>query len=436
MNQLFVSLMMISVLLTGAQAMTLTEMQIAYQKKVLNINSARDGKRLTLNQGYLRVLSKAESEFQKTGQLEEILEVKKERAAIEKGTWPLLELEPLLRKKLRSARGTYVERYIAFERSWAKSTTVAADKMLTLLDNQKNILTKEGKIEDAILVAKESKKLLENSTIANARLLVDRLTASGRSRAAYIFRRGGDDIEVLVHYDSAGKVSWTSEVANVEERSKGSPTGRQTQAETLGEFIGADGFEADPYVAFDQSVESGKLAFREMHGVERAKSVKAGEKLGVEFSLKENISNAYLTLEDVMAPLASPALHRLTCEYFVPKNNKKLTGFMFRQGDSKDGYSFSPKFLNQGKWTTASCEGVSGSPYKFLRIHFAVPTFDDFKKAGGDSILLRNLKIEHIRFSAFIVEAYDNQGATKLAELDPAKQKMLIDYGKLLPASK
>ncbi|MDA7862894.1 hypothetical protein N9A63_04710, partial [Akkermansiaceae bacterium] len=329
-------------------------------------------------------------------------------------------------------RGIYLKSRLGIERKWALATTNAADTMVTALGAQKLRLTKEGELKQAQAAEAQIVEISEDPRILNARELPKRLSKDGRSRVACIVRRQGDDIEVLVRFDSAGKISLKSPVENIREKTGKAGEKGGTSANTLGEFVGASNFESDPVVVFDETVESGKIVFEEVAGFEIKKRVSVSDKEGVQFSLMKGTNNGYLGMNEILPPLSEPATFRLTCEYLIPKSNKMISGISARHGNSSQGANFKD-FLDQvGQWTIGITEGVSASPDGLLRLHLRGVPFGDYPKAIGDSFLIRSLKIELLKTSASIVESYGSNGEVTSETKAKASQKLLVSNGTLI----
>ncbi|MDB4669538.1 hypothetical protein OAF33_00695 [bacterium] len=417
-------------------ALTLNEIEVVFRSEILKVNETRDSSAAKLRDNYQKALIGLQKSYQESKDLKRALLVKKEIENVLGKQWPLAPLAPELASKAAKLRKIFLKEFIEIEHKWGLETSHLAGRMEKLLTKERDDLTKAGKLEEALKVETRIKALSENPEIIRARELPKRLSKSGQGRAAFVMRRCGDNIEVLVRFDNAGKLSWKSPIENIIEKTGGGKERGKTQAKTLGEFMGAKGFSTFPYTAFDESVQSGKLNFTELYGVTREKKLNQLDQDGVGFSIKPGVKNAYLTLAGVMASTSGPATHRITCEYLIPETNRKLAGFNFRHGASKDGVSLLPSCSKKGKWTSQIVEGVSGSLSDLLRVHFAIPTFDDYPLAGGDLIILRLLKIEYIRFSGFVVEAFDENGVPSTQDYEQASQKMMIQNGSFIPESK
>jgi hypothetical protein len=66
-----------------------------------------------------------------------------------------------------------------------------------------------------------------------------------------------------------------------------------------------------------------------------------------------------------------------------------------------------------------------------LRIHFSGFKLSTINRAWGDEFVLKNLRIEFIKFSAHIVEQYGDSGEVIIAEKNPLRQRLLVTNGVL-----
>ena len=424
-------ILMAAILLESVHALALSEIQVAYQAQVLKIDEERKASVDTLQKSYLKALDGIRNSFQKAGDLDRILKVKEESELIKKGTWPLPPLPEELEHRVAASRKLYLKTYVKFDRAWAMSMIKVSEKMITLLNKKRVELTKAGDLEEAKKAQMLTEVINKDPDVMRARELPKRVSEGGHARGAFVLRRGGDNIEVLVKYDSSGKLSLKSPVENVVEQTESRKERGETAAKTLGEFVGAKGFEVDAYTSFDKSVESGKFEFTQLIGssVEKTTEIKDGPAMVIKLGKK--VSNAYFRIAGVLSPLHAPATHRITVQYFVPKDNHKVVGLNFQHGGAS-GKPIGKPITTVGKWETATLEAASGSSDDFLTGYFRGPSFKEFPASGGDRVYLKALKIEHIKFSAFIVEELGSSGNPAKKETDSGIQRMFVKNGVIL----
>ena len=76
-------------------------------------------------------------------------------------------------------------------------------------------------------------------------------------------------------------------------------------------------------------------------------------------------------------------------------------------------------------------EGPGGSILPLFRIHFSGFKLSTINRAWGDEVVLKNLRIEFIKFSAHIVEQYGDSGEAIIAEKNSLRQRLLVTNGVL-----
>ncbi|MEN8679780.1 MAG: hypothetical protein ABF391_06975, partial [Akkermansiaceae bacterium] len=202
-------------------ALSVEDLQVSFQAAVLKANESRDKQIGTLDQRYTAALANLQEKAQKKADLEEALAIKNEGKLIAEKTWPLPPVPGEHAKTLNRPRQTYLKTRLGIEREWALSMSNLADKMEEALEAQVTGLTKAGNLKEAQRAKELLEKIQKDPELAKARELPSRVTRSGRSRAGYLVRRNGDDLEVLVRYDSEGKISLKSPVENVVEQTGG-----------------------------------------------------------------------------------------------------------------------------------------------------------------------------------------------------------------------
>jgi len=346
---------------------------------------------------------------------------------IEEKTWPMPPVPPAASKILQGPRGTYLKARFGIEKDWALKTVRLADKMEKALRAKIVSLTKSGNLEEAQGAQVLLKKIQEDPELANARELPSRVMQSGRSRAGFIVRRNGDDLEVMVRYDSEGKISLKSPVENVVEKTGGKREKGRTSARTLGEFVGIGAESTERHIALDYTPEDGKLTPDEVIGVD----VSFQRDEGTIYKIRNGSKNAYLGFPNLLGTLSSPATYRIIGELKIPKENNTLSGLFFKHGNSK-GTIIGEQIIGSGNWETVIREGAGGSILPLFRIHFSGFKLSDINRAWGDKVVLKNLRVEFIKFSAHIVEQYGDSGEAIIAEKNSLRQRLLVTNGVLV----
>jgi hypothetical protein len=287
-------------------------------------------------------------------------------------------------------------------------------------------LTKSGNLEEAQGAQVLLKKIQEDPELATARELPSRVMQSGKSRAGFIVRRNGDNLEVMVRYDSKGKISLKSPVENVVEQTGGKREKGKTSARTLGEFVGVGAEDTERHIALDYTPEDGKLTPEEVIGVD----VNFQNDEGTVYEIKRGTKNAYLGFSNLLGTLSSPATYRIFGELKIPKGNNALSGLFFKHGNST-GTIIGEQIIGSGNWETVIREGAGGSILPLFRIHFSGFKLSEINRAWGDKVVLKNLRVEFIKFSAHIVEQYGDSGEAIIAEKNPSRQRLLVTNGVL-----
>ena len=408
-------------------ALSVEDLQFSYEAAVLETNEGRDKQLGTLNQRYLTALSKLQEQAQKRGTLDKAVAIKNEGILIEEKTWPMPPIPQAASKALQGPRQTYLKARFGIEKDWALKTVMLADKMEKALRAKIVSLTKSGKLEEAQGAQVLLKRIQEDPELANARELPSRVMQSGRSRAGFIVRRNGDDLEVLVRYDSKGKISLKSPVENVVEKTGGKREKGRTSARTLGEFVGLGSENTERHIALDYTPKDGKLTPDEVVGVD----VSSKKDEGTIYKIRNGSENAYLGFSNLLGTLSSPATYRIIGELKLPKENNTLSGLFFKHGNST-GTIIGEQIIGSGNWETVIREGAGGSILPLFRIHFSGFKLSDIKRAWGDKVFLKNLRIEFIKFSAHIVEQYGDSGEAIITEKNPSRQRLLVTNGVLV----
>ena len=412
-----------------ASALTLAELEKSYDDKQSEIRLEKDKSLSGLNEGYVGALARIMTKYQRAGRLDEVLLVKDEIKNISDGKWPLLALPKKISLEVAEPRKLYLKKRIKIEQNAARQTAETADKMLALLEKQAVNLTKKDDLQQALL-ARQIKADIETDTkLTDARKLLANVMTDGRSRPALRIRRYGDNIEVIVRYDARGKVSPDSPISNIVEADKSIGN---TSAKVLGEFIGAKGFNVDSYVMFEKTFDDEDLA-----GVSTGADAvsQPGEKVkgsvGMAFSIKEKAVNPTVRIPVSMPPKSVGGTIQITSNYFVPDTNTLITGFKFVAGAG--AYFGGKLFTARGKWTEESASSEPASEAAALRLYMHYDSKSNKAKLHEDKIVIGSIKVEQVKFTAFVVQRLGENGVISEEFKDPVSQPKFVSNGELLP---
>ncbi|MDA7629361.1 hypothetical protein OAF06_02840 [Akkermansiaceae bacterium] len=411
-------------------ALTLQELQKSFQVERLKIESEEGKKISSLRANYSKALVKIQVKYQKAGRLDDALSVKKEIDLVQEGASPFPPLEGKPPFELISARKIFSKQSITLRKVSAKDLVGLAKKMDKLLAQKVIELTKSGELEDATEARAYREKLTQDQVIVAATTLINRVRADGSSAVAMRIRRAGDNLEVDVRYDSRGKVSLESPIENVVEKTDGKEEKGKTSAKTLGEFIGAKGFEVDPYVTFSNDFTkrgSGKLG---VSSLELGFVKKDADKVGVRISIPAKSVNPHGKISGVLPTLAQKGTYRVRLNYFAPKENKAVNGIQFVQG----GGSPIPESISEtsGAWEELEFTSVSTNEHDYLLFYLRSEKKVPLTEMKGDYITISDMSISHIAFSAYIVERFDENGAISESSPKSDQQKAMAQNGSLL----
>ncbi|MDE0836330.1 MAG: hypothetical protein OSA84_08270 [Akkermansiaceae bacterium] len=387
----------------------------------------KDKSLIGLSEGYLGALARIMTKYQRAGHLDEVLLVKDEMKDISNGKWPLLALPKKISLEVAEPRKLYLKKRIEIDQNAARQTAKTADKMLALLEKQSVNLTKAGDLQQALLARQIKADIESNPTLASSRKLLVNVMTDGRSKPALRIRRYGDNIEMIVRYDMRGKVSMDSPVSNVEEKDK---TVGDTTATVLGEFIGTEGYNVTPLRLINKTFDGKDPSPIALARIIPTFQSNISENTGVGLSIdpKEE-GNWYIRIPRVNPPASAPGTIRISCRYFVPKDNKEIVGFLLSGTE-----------LNQrGKWATGETitqsqpdsEEPSNGIIYFL---FGAESGEkiNLAKASLEKVYLHSIKAEQIKFSAFVVQRLGANGVITETFEDPAKQPRFATNGELL----
>ena len=431
---LFKSLLISLIFLGATDARTLEELEVAYEVKILALEKDHRESLQKLNQGYLGALKAVQEKLQKSGRLDDVLEVVGEKKALEAGKWPLSKLAESAPRDLLRVRKLYETARIRADRDHAGAMIETSDKMEELLTAQIESLTRAGKITAAKKAKDRLEALKKSPKLTAAREFVKRVRLNQVSPLAMRIRRSGDNLEVLVRFDRSGEVSLDSPVENVVELTGGREEKGETTATVLGEFVGAKGYKVDSYVAFESDMD--KITPPMRAGEFRLDpNIEFEKRQTLRILMPDKLTNPRVEWPGVLAPLASSSRVNLEFQYFIPDTNEKLKAFTFHWGF---GAVFEKKIMDtQGRWVDELLESESLTAMDTLRFYpSGVKSINKFYNGGNEAIYFDSLKVTYLSFAAHLVEAYKDGKATGEPVVDPLAQEGVALSGKLLPSSK
>lgn len=429
MNSLLTCLVPIALMLQVAvvPGATPEELKKSFMLRYDDANARRDEQLKKLEAGYLGGLDRQHETAKSSGKLAAVIPIRDEIERVKAHLDPLPRLPDNTASEIKQMRSKYVELRNQVLKTHAETVTELFGKLEEVLKIQETELTKAGQIDDAIAAKQTRETLATTVGIDNLRELVKQGGLPGRAPPALRLRRYGDNLEVLVLPDRSGKVSMESPVQNVREETGEKKELGDTKAKVLGEFVGAKGYTADPYVSYHQ-IFNGKEAkgltladltpeFR--HEVETQKGMKLSYELGAK--------NPYAYLGEVLPPVSSKGSYQISAHYYIPKGNRNIPGYRFVHGA---GHPVGEKlFEKSGKWTREEAIGTASVESKQLLLYLNLPTGKTVADAAGDYIVLGEIKVEHTRFSAFLQKKFGPNGAILESIDDPLKQPLYISNG-------
>ena len=411
-------------------ALTLGELEKSYEQKLSDVRLEKEKSLSDLNEGYLAALARIEAKYQKAGRLDEVILTKQEIKDLTDKKWPFNELPKKISFEVAAPRKIYLRKRLEIEQQAARKATDTADKMLAVLDKKAVDLTKEGDLQEALLARQIKAEIEADKDIVSARELLTNVMSDGTTLAVLRLRRFGDNVEVLVKHDARGKISMLSPIQNVQESDKSIG---DTTANNLGEFVGAKGFEPDPHTIFQQGDKDKQIGKIHLIGINGNEEPMEKNPSALRLSLDIKSVNPYVQFETRGPSTSAPGAVRARYQFLIPKSNKVLSGIMVTQGGAHIAFADSskPDFWNEVDGTGESrAEHKEGSVFLYL---YRNPN-SKAEDAAQDYVLIKDLHIEIVRFSAFLVERFDKNG-TELERHDtPEKQPLFITNGNFVTA--
>ena len=430
MRQFISFLIVFGAVVTMCIGASLGDLKKSYTARYDEANAQRDAQIKTLDANYLRALDRLLEKAKSTGKLETVIPIRDESLAIKNANNPLPPLAKTASLELKNIRGKYNKTRNKILIAHAETVNDLVGKMREKLKSQEIAMTKSGKLLHA-LAAKQMRESLGNDAGASAaRDLLKYGGSKGRNRPALQLRRFGDNLEVLVFRDHRGKISMDSPVENVREKSGEKKELGDTKAKVLGEFVGAKGYEADPYLAYHHVFDGKELGGLSLTSIIPEYSQKRAGQTGVRLSLKPAAVNPHMSFGALLPPNSSKGTYRISTRYFVPKRNQVVAGFMFIQTAGSPIALL--RFEKTGKWEQGEAVAESSHDKGTLLLYLIKKKGKKEAHDNGESILLGEMKVEHLKFSAFIQQSFKDSDALPSGSNDPQKQALFISNGEFV----
>ena len=430
MRQFISFLIVFGAVVTMCIGASLGDLQKSYTARYDEANAQRDAQIKTLDANYLRALDRLLEKAKSTGKLETVIPIRDESLAIKNANNPLPPLAKTASLELKNIRGKYNKTRNKILISHAETVNDLVGKMREKLKSQEIAMTKSGKLLHA-LAAKQMRESLANDAGASAaRDLLKYGGSKGRNRPALQLRRFGDNLEVLVFRDHRGKISMDSPVENVREKSGEKKELGDTKAKVLGEFVGAKGYEVDPYLAYHHVFDGKELGGLSLTSIIPEYSQSRAGQTGVRLSLKPAAVNPHMSFGALLPPNSSKGTYRISTRYFVPKRNQVVAGFMFIQTAGSPIALL--RFEKTGKWEQGEAVAESSHDKGTLLLYLIKKKGKKEAHDNGESILLGEMKVEHLKFSAFIQQSFKDSDALPSGSNDPQKQALFISNGEFV----
>lgn len=412
----------------GQESSPLESLQASFTARRDDADRTRDAQLAALDNSYAAAVERQAARVRSGGQLDEVLPYVDEIQSVKTGPRPIAPLPATAPDALRQMRAKHEEAARRILQVHAEAVVALADRMTASLAARESALTKAGDIDAALAAKRMREALAGDRALGDARDLLAASRPGSTGAPVMQVRRGGDHIEVLVFRDRRGKISMDSPVRNTRERTGPGKELGDTRATTLGEFVGAEGYRGETRVLYHGILdrrEAPGLTFNEIETDSRHEQ--EGVR-GLRLSLKATAANPYGTLGNLLPTGVDKGAFRITSRYFVPQSNRALEGFSFVQGTGGAIGNF--KFLQKGKWTTEEVVAESPGDTPVLLLYLTLKEGSQSADAIGDFLVLGELKVEQIRFSAYIQARLDTAGQAGAASA--TEQPALVTQGELV----
>lgn len=389
--------------------------------------AVRDGQLEKLSESYLGGLQRLLDKTKASGKLDTVLPVHEEIEAVKHGDAELSPLPEAAMPELKQMRAKFQDGRHQILKTHATALDALAAKMESALRAREADLTKTGKIDEAVAARESLADMAKDKDLLAARDLLKLGGSTANGKPALQLRRYGDNLEVLVYYDRKGKVSMDSPVENTRERTGEGKELGDTKAMVLGEFVGAKGYEVDPYVAYDHSFGGNDIGGMSFGGLESTPAFKVEDEKGIRISFADQKVDTYFAaIRDVLPPKSIGGTVRISARYHVPKSNRAVNGIRF---EASSGTPIGLPLVSSGKWGATTVVGECDHELPSLIIKLNLRDRMTRKEARDDFVVVGALKVEHIRFSAFVQNRFGNSQGGSEAESAIDRQPLLIANG-------
>lgn len=427
MNRVLHHLLALLLTASALHGVSLDDLQNSFIAHYDALNTKRDEQLDKLETSYRKALERNLDQTKASGKLELVIPVRAEIEALKTGAKTLPDLPRNAPYEFKQMRGKFSEASGKITGIHAKALSELAKKMKAALALKETELTKAGEIDNALAAKRMSETLANDSGVKAAQALMNRTASFGNAPPALQLRRSGDNLEVIVHYDSRGKISMDSPVENVREKTGEGKELGSTKAKSLGAFVGAKGYEVDPWLAYDQEFDGKEMGAFKLSKIEPKFRFEHAGQIGVRLSYQKDGINPYGSIKNVLPPLKSSGTYRVSCRYYVPKENRAISGIFFLQGSG--GLPIGERCEEQGVWVDAELESKSLNELETLMFYLVRKKGKNLADAAGDSVVLASFRIEHIKFSAYVQAEFGPKGERLADSADSFKQRPYVLNG-------
>ncbi|MCF7734171.1 MAG: hypothetical protein K9N23_20980 [Akkermansiaceae bacterium] len=413
-----------------ATAAPVDRLRQSFDQRCEQAATERDTQLDKLNASYRGALERLLEKTKASGKLDAALPVHQEIEAVKQGGAKLPEIPTDAPGELSQLRTKYQDGRYQILKTHAATLVGLADTMDAALKAREAELTKAGKLKDAVFARDTRESLAKDRDFLAARDLLKLGGSSGKGKPAMQLRRYGDNLEVLVYYDRMGKVSMDSPVENIREKTGEGKELGDTKALTLGEFVGAKGYTVDPYVAYHKVFDKGDTGGLLLSEIVPEFRYEVEKSKGMKLSLKPKPLNPYGSFGPLLPTHVAKGTFRISTRYFVPKANRALAGFRFVQhvGGAIGGM----KFQEKGRWVTDEVIAESAHDAPTLRFYLNIADGRKAHDAVGEYVVLGDLKVEHLKFTAYVQQRAGESGKPENVQNDPLLQPVLITNGEFV----
>lgn len=410
-------------------AQSLDALRQNFDQRCEQAATARDEPLEKLTASYRSALERLLEKTKSTGKLDSALPIHQELEALKQVP---VTLPPLAdsASELKLLRTKFLDSRQQILKTHASSLAGLTEKMEAALKERESQLTKAGKIADAVAAREAREELALDPDVRSARDLLKLGGTGGKGRAALQLRRYGDNLEVLVFYDRLGKISMDSPVENVRENTDPGKELGDTKAKVLGEFVGADGYTVDPYVAYNQTFDAKEPGYFVLSEIIPEYRHEVDKQKGVRLSFRPGAANPHGNFGQILPSNTSKGRYRIVVRYYIPKGNRALTGFQFVHDIG--GPVGGKPFEETGKWVDSEALGESAGEKGGLLLYLNLAAGKKVADAVDDSIVLRAVRVEISSFAASVQKRFGPGGEIVEPHVDPLKQPLLIVNGEVV----